>query len=63
VGREFFWILLEDAKNHLKPGGRICVVTVSGLREFIKRNFQDIFGNYEKVKQGRNYTVGMAVKA
>jgi 16S rRNA G1207 methylase RsmC len=62
VGREFLWILLEDAKAYLKPGGRICVVTISGLREFVKRNFRDVFGNYEKVKQGRAYTVGMAIK-
>ncbi len=62
VGREFFWILLEDAKNHLTPGGRIYVVTISGLREFVKRNFTEIFGNYDKVKQGKNYTVGMAIK-
>ena len=33
VGREFLRILLEDAKSHLKPGGRIYVVTISGLRE------------------------------
>jgi len=63
VGREFLWILLEDAKNHLKPGGRIYVVTISGLREFVKRNFQEVFGNYEKVKQGRKYTVGLAIKS
>jgi 16S rRNA G1207 methylase RsmC len=62
VGREFLWILLDDAKKHLKPGGRLYVVTISGLREFIKRNFQEVFGNYEKVKQGRNYTVGLATK-
>jgi 16S rRNA G1207 methylase RsmC len=62
VGREFLWILLEDAKDHLKPDGRIYVVTISGLREFIKRNFQEAFGDYEKVKQGRAYTVGMATK-
>ena len=61
VGREFFWLLLHDAKAHLKPGGEIYVVTISGLREFIKRNFQEVFGNYEKVKQGKNYTVGKAV--
>lgn len=63
VGREFLWILLNDAKKHLKPGGRIYVVTISGLREFIKRNFQETFGNYEKVKQGRSYTVGLAIKS
>lgn len=62
-GREFFQILLEDAKNHLRPEGRLCVVTISGLREFIKRNFQEVFGNYQKVKQGKKYTVGLAIKS
>ena len=62
VGREFFWLLLHDAKAHLKSGGEIYVVTISGLREFIKRNFNEIFGNYEKVKQGKNYTVAKAVR-
>ncbi|MFH1246189.1 MAG: methyltransferase [Candidatus Liptonbacteria bacterium] len=61
VGKELFWIFLEDAKEHLLPGGRIYVVTISGLREFIKRNFREFFGNYEKVKQGRSYTVARAV--
>jgi 16S rRNA (guanine1207-N2)-methyltransferase len=62
VGREFFWLLLHDAKAHLKPGGEMYVVTISGLREFIKRNFNEVFGNYEKVKQGKNYTVLKATK-
>ena len=61
VGREFFWLLLHDAKVHLKPGGEIYVVTISGLREFIKRNLHEVFGNYEKVKQGKSYTVAKAV--
>lgn len=61
VGRELLWIWLQDAKAHLKPGGRIYVVTISGLREFIKRNFMECFGDYEKVKQGRAYTVARAV--
>lgn len=60
VGRELLWILLNDAKVRLKPGGKIYVVTISGLREFIKKNFQEVFGSYEKVKQGRAYTVAKA---
>ncbi len=60
TGKELFWILLEDARKHLASGGRIYVVTISGLREFIRRNFQEFFGNYEKVKQGRSYTVARA---
>ena len=59
-GRDLLSILLHDAKAHLKPGGKIYFVTVSGLKEFIKRNFQEVFGNYEKVRQGKTYTVALA---
>ncbi|MBM3257305.1 MAG: class I SAM-dependent methyltransferase [Candidatus Liptonbacteria bacterium] len=59
-GRELLSIFLHDAKTHLKPGGKIYLVTVSGLKEFVKRNFQEVFGNYEKVRQGKTYTVALA---
>ena len=62
VGRELLYIILSDAKDHLRPGGQIVVVTISGLKEFIKRNFKEVFGNYEKLKQGRAYTVARAIK-
>jgi 16S rRNA (guanine1207-N2)-methyltransferase len=63
VGRELLYIFLTDAKAHLTPGGQIVVVTVNGLRKFIKRNFLDVFGDYKKLKQGTNYTVARAFKA
>jgi len=62
VGRELLYVILSDARDHLKPGGQLVVVTVSGLREFIKRNFRDVFGNYEKLKQGRHHTVARALR-
>lgn len=62
-GRELLSIFLHDAKTHLKPGGRIYLVTVSGLKEFVKRNFQGTFGNYEKVRQSRTHVVAMAKNA
>ena len=61
VGREMLYIILADAKAHLVPGGRLVVVTVAGLRQYIKRNFLEVFGNYEKVKQGKACAVAMAV--
>lgn len=60
VGKELLAILLHDARRHLDPGGRLYVVTVNGLRRFIERHFKDVFGNYDKLKQGRHYTVAMA---
>ena len=62
VGKELLQILLTDAKHYLKPNGRLYVVTISGLREFIKRNFMIVFGNYRKVKQRRTHTVAMATR-
>jgi len=63
VGRELMTTFLLDAYAQLKPGGQIVVVTINGLREYIKKNFQAVFGNYEKLKQGKTYTVSRAVKA
>ncbi len=62
AGNEMWSIMFADAHDYLKPGGRIYVVAISALRRFIKRSFLDIFGNYEKVKQGRTYTVSLGVK-
>ncbi len=62
VGKELLQLLLHDARAHLKPGGRMTVVTINGLRRFMEKNVRDVFGNYEKCKQGRHYTVASARK-
>ena len=62
VGNEMLTLFLYDALNHLNPGGRLYVVTINGLRQYIKRNFNEVFGNYDKLKQGKTYTVAVAVK-
>lgn len=62
VGNEMLSLFLHDAHQQLNPGGKIYVVTITGLRKYIKRNFEDVFGNYKKLKQGSNYTVAMATK-
>ena len=62
VGKELLYIILSDAKKHLKKGGKLYIVTISGLREFIKRNLIALFGNYTKVKQGRSYTIALSKK-
>ena len=63
VGGELLSVIVHDAYQHLHPGGRFCVVTITGLRQFIKRHLQDVFGNYDKLKQSPAYTVAIAVKS
>ena len=62
VGKELLTILLWDSWQQLEPGGQMVVVTINGLRQFMKRYMTEIFGNYEKVKQGRDYTVSRAIR-
>lgn len=62
VGKEMLYIYLFDALEYLKPGGSFYIVTITGLRQFFKRGFHEVFGNYKKVKQGKTYTVARATK-
>ena len=59
-GNELFTLWFHDAHKRLRPGGRLVVVTISGIRKFVRRAFHEEFGTYEKVKQGRTHTVSMA---
>jgi 16S rRNA G1207 methylase RsmC len=60
VGKELLALLLHDAYARLRPDGRLYLVTINGLRQFMKRNLTEVFGNYDKLKQGAHYTVAMA---
>ena len=62
VGREQLSMILYDALDALKPGGVITVVTINGLKDFIKNNFKSVFGNYKKIKQGQKYVISQAIK-
>jgi len=62
VGNEFFQIMFHDVHRQMSPGARFVVVTINGLRGFVKRSFTETFGNYTKLKQGRSYTISMAVR-
>jgi len=62
VGKEMMSLMLHDAYKYLKPDGKIYLVTINGLRQYMKRNLREIFGNYKKLKQGKNYTVAFATK-
>jgi 16S rRNA G1207 methylase RsmC len=60
TGKELYYLYFYDALARMKPGARIYVVTITGLRKFIQKAFLEVFGNYQKLKQGRSYTVAMA---
>ena len=62
VGNELLSLFLIDSYTHLEKNGRFYVVTISGIRKYIERSFKEIFGNYKKIKQGKTYTVAMAIK-
>ena len=62
VGKEMMSLMLHDAHHHLKKDGRLYLVTVNGLRQYMKRNLQEVFGNYKKLKQGKAYTLHLAKK-
>lgn len=60
TGKELYYLYFYDALIRMNQGARIYVVTISGLRKFVSRAFKEVFGNYEKVKQGKTYTVALA---
>ena len=62
VGKELLTLWLHEGLSRLKPGGCFYVVTINGLRQFMKRNLNEVFGNYKKLKQGKTYTVAVADK-
>ena len=62
VGKEMLYIYLFDALKYLKLGGSFYIVTISSLRQFFKRGFHEVFGHYEKIKQGKTHTVARGIK-
>ena len=62
TGKEMYYLYFYDALQRMTPGAHFYVVTITGLRRFVKRAFSEVFGNYNKLKQGKTYTVAVAVK-
>jgi 16S rRNA G1207 methylase RsmC len=63
IGNELTTLFIADSWARLRPGGRLYLVTLSGMRKFVQRVIQEQCGTYEKVKQGRVHTVHRAVRA
>ena len=53
----------KDAKEHLVKNGKLYVVTVNKVQPFVRRSFNEIFGNYKKVEMSNMHTVSLAVKS
>jgi len=62
ASKEQHYLYLLDAYNAMNSGARFYVVTINGLREFMQRTFKEVFGNSDKLKQGKTYTITMAQK-
>lgn len=62
VGKEMMSIMLHDIHEQMAPGGQLVLVTINGLRDYMKRNFMEVFGYYDKVKQGKDYTISRTIK-
>lgn len=55
VSKELFWIMFADIKKHLAVNGRVYLVALRGLKEFLKRNLQEYFGDCKRVSYDREY--------
>ena len=62
IGDELLTLFLHDAYAHLNPGGKFYIVTISGLKDYMKRRLSEIFGNYDKLKQSKTYTAAVSIK-
>ena len=63
ASKEQHYLYLIDAYQRMKPGAKFYVVTINGLREFMKRSFTEVFGNSKKIKQGKTYTITLAERS
>ena len=60
AGSELLDHWMVEASRRLRPGGAFWVVTVVGLKGYVKRVFGEHFGNYRKAAQGRSHVVAVA---
>jgi 16S rRNA (guanine1207-N2)-methyltransferase len=62
AGNEALDEVLLDAHDHLAPGGSLVVVTVLGLRRYMRRRMQALFGDYSKAHQGPRHVIAEATR-
>ena len=62
AGNESLDEILIDAYDHLRPGGSLVVVVVTGLRRYLRRRLNELYGNFNKAKQGPRHVVCEALR-
>jgi len=62
AGNEALDEILLDSWQRLTPGGSLVVVTVKGLRRYIRRRLEAVFGNAHKARQGPRHTVSQGLR-
>ena len=62
AGNEALDAILLGAWDRLGPSGSLVVVTVNGLRRYVRRRLEAVFGNYHKARQGPRHTVAQGVR-
>ena len=62
AGNEALDEILLDAYEHLRPGGSLVVVVVSGLRRYMRRRMTELYGNFNKAKQGPRHIVCESIR-
>lgn len=62
ANKEHYYLFFHDIQQRLEPGGRFYIVVITGLRQFVARAFNEVFGNHTKIKQGKTYTVALATR-
>lgn len=60
VGGELLQHWIDESHRRLRPGGALWVVTVAGLKDYMKRVLRESFGNHRKIKQSGTHVVSMA---
>lgn len=62
VGKEMLQQMIEEAHEFLLPGGVFYIVTINGLKEFMKRELKERFHHYKKLKSATGYACAYARK-
>ncbi len=62
ASKEQHYLYLLNAYDAMNVGASFYVVTINGLREYMKKSFSQVFGNSKKLKQGSTYTITVATK-